>query len=147
MDENLCFFFCDHGGLKDYLQMLNVLERTDVASGFVHFSNASRSCTLGILMKPDSDEFANNLLNYPTIPSTYQQSESLDQNLDIVNALKLALLDFNVGDFCQTKNLADVCACIARSMGVDIDPSFPCTMSRTPPSTPPPAKLGDDFDI
>ena len=138
MDDNLCFYFCDNANLKDYLAMMAVLERKDVDSGFVHFSNSSRICTLGIHMKSDSDEFPCNLLSYPSIPMMvgYQQTASPYQTLDVVTSFKLALLDFRVGDFCQTKKLTDVRASIAKNLGIDIDPSFPCAMSPTLPSTP-----------
>ena len=96
MEENLCFCFCKDANLKDHLTMMMVLERKDVDSDFVAFSNASRTCTLGLVMNSDADEFTCNLLDCPSIPgmTSHQEPHSLDQRLDIVSGLQLALLDF-----------------------------------------------------
>ena len=99
-------------------------------------------------MNPDADEFACNLLDYPSIPAmvAHQQPDSLDQRLDIAAGLKLALLDFQATDFCQTKRLAEVRSSIAKAHGIDIDPGFPCKQPSKSP-TPPPFPLTDDRGV
>ena len=138
MEDNLCFYFCKDASLKDYLTMMMVLEWKDVDRGFIVFSNASRTCVLGLCMSEDAEEFSCNLLECPSIPAmvAHQQADSLDQCLDIISGLRLALLDFQATDFCQTKRLADVRSSIAKACGNDIDPGFPCKLTPTPPPSP-----------